>query len=50
LLKSNIQAIVLEVEFEWDAKKETLNLAKHGVSFLEAQSAFLDPYRVIAAD
>jgi uncharacterized DUF497 family protein len=38
------------VEFEWDPKKETLNLAKHGVSFVEAQSAFLDPLRVIAVD
>jgi uncharacterized DUF497 family protein len=38
------------VEFEWDPEKETLNLAKHGVSFLEAQSASPDPLRVIAAD
>lgn len=29
--------------FEWDAKKATLNLAKHGVSFEEASTAFLDP-------
>jgi len=38
------------VQFEWDAKKEKLNLVKHGVSFLEAQRAFLDPLRVIAVD
>jgi uncharacterized DUF497 family protein len=38
------------VEFEWDPKKETFNLAKHGVSFVEAQSAFLVPLRVIAVD
>ena len=38
------------MEFEWDPKKETFNLAKHGVSFVEAQSAFLDPLRVIAVD
>ena len=25
------------MEFEWDPKKEALNLAKHGVSFVEAQ-------------
>jgi len=36
------------VEFEWDPKKEALNLAKHGVSFAEAQRAFLDLLRVIA--
>ena len=38
------------MEFEWDAKKEKLNLIKHGVGFLEAQRAFLDPLRVIAVD
>jgi len=38
------------VEFEWDAKKEKLNLIKHGVGFLEAQRAFLDPLRVMAVD
>ena len=38
------------MEFEWDAKKEKLNLIKHGVSVLEAQRAFLDPLRVIAVD
>ena len=38
------------MEFEWDPKKETLNLAKHGVSFGEARRAFLDPLRVIAVD
>ena len=38
------------MELEWDVKKEKLNLIKHGVSFLEAQRAFLDPLRVIAVD
>ncbi len=28
---------------EWDAKKAVLNLRKHGVSFEEASTAFLDP-------
>jgi len=36
--------------FEWDEAKNTLNQRKHGVSFYEAQHAFLDPERVIAAD
>ena len=30
------------LEFEWDRKKETANVKKHGVSFKEAQTAFYD--------
>lgn len=29
--------------FEWDPKKERLNLESHGVSFGEASTAFRDP-------
>jgi hypothetical protein len=36
--------------FEWDPEKDLANQAKHGVSFLEVQLAFLDPKRVIARD
>lgn len=36
--------------FEWDEAKNTLNQRKHGVSFYEAQYAFLDARRVIAED
>jgi uncharacterized DUF497 family protein len=36
--------------FEWDPAKDTENQRKHGVSFAEAQGAFLDPSRVIARD
>lgn len=36
--------------FEWDAQKDELNRAKHGVSFYQAQIAFLDPKRIIAED
>ena len=36
--------------FEWDEAKDRVNLAKHGVSFMEAQRAFLDPRVVIAED
>ena len=35
-------------KFEWDAKKDAENQAKHGVSFEFAQLAFFDPKRVIA--
>jgi uncharacterized DUF497 family protein len=30
------------IEFAWDRRKNRSNLLKHGVSFEEAQSAFLD--------
>lgn len=36
--------------FEWDPAKDAANQLKHGVSFTEAQSAFLDSSRVIAKD
>ncbi len=36
--------------FEWDEEKDKENQAKHGISFLTAQQAFLDPHRVIAED
>jgi len=36
--------------FEWDEAKNLENQSKHGVSFKEAQYAFLDNSRVIAED
>ena len=39
-----------EFDFGWDESKNTDNLIKHGVSFYEAQHAFLDRNRVIAKD
>lgn len=40
-----------EVEFEWDDSKNITNQEKHrGVSFNEAQYAFLDKNRIIAED
>jgi uncharacterized protein len=36
--------------FEWDSRKDALNQRKHGVAFVDAQLAFLDPARVIARD
>ena len=35
-------------DFEWDESKNIENKKKHGVSFYEAQYAFLDPKRLIA--
>ena len=40
----------MEPSFEWDSAKEAVNQLKHGVTFSEAQLAFLDPNRVIARD
>ena len=37
------------MDFEWSEKKATANLAKHGVSFGEAQTAFED-YDALAID
>jgi uncharacterized protein len=34
------------MEFEWDEDKAAANLAKHGVSFEEAQTVFADPLYV----
>jgi len=39
-----------EPDFEWDEAKNTANQRKHGISFHEAQYAFLDSRRVIAED
>lgn len=36
--------------FEWDPIKDAQNQQKHGVAFMDAQLAFLDPARVIAKD
>lgn len=37
-------------QFEWDDKKDLANHAKHGVTFAQAQLAFMDPQRVVARD
>ncbi len=39
-----------KISFEWDPRKNESNLAKHGISFFDAQRAFLDPKRIIAQD
>jgi len=36
--------------FIWDAKKEFINIQKHGVDFLTAAKAFQDPKRKIFTD
>jgi uncharacterized DUF497 family protein len=38
------------MKFEWDARKEASNIAKHGIDFTEAQEAFRDSRRLIFLD
>jgi len=37
-------------EFEWDYAKARENVRKHGVTFMEAARAFLDPFAVDLPD
>lgn len=39
-----------DLRFEWDSRKAQTNLAKHGVSFAEAQTVFLDELALVIAD
>lgn len=34
------------IRFEWDSRKATANLKKHGVSFDEAKSVFYDEFAI----
>jgi len=36
--------------FEWDEKKNQINIEKHGVSFNDAQKVFNDPNRLTLFD
>ncbi|MCX7047519.1 MAG: BrnT family toxin [Candidatus Sumerlaeota bacterium] len=38
------------MEFEWDPRKASANMRKHGVSFEEATSVFGDPLAITFAD
>ena len=38
------------MRFDWDSKKAEVNLRKHGVSFDEAATVFLDPRAVSGHD
>jgi len=41
---------VSELRFEWDEKKNSANVRKHGVSFEEAQTVFLDEQALLIGD
>jgi uncharacterized DUF497 family protein len=40
----------MDLVFEWDEEKNRANVKKHGVSFEEARSAFLDESARVLAD
>ncbi len=40
----------VDLQFEWDNRRNGENKRKHGVSFEEAQTAFLDDRALIVAD
>jgi uncharacterized DUF497 family protein len=40
----------MELSFEWDEEKASANLGKHGISFDEAATIFLDPFSVTISD
>ena len=42
--------IMLDISFEWDEKKHSLNKRKHGTSFVEAQTVFADENGLILHD
>ena len=42
--------ILLNMRFEWDAKKNEANIRKHGVSFEEAREVFDDPLHIALLD
>lgn len=39
-----------ELRFEWDEKKNEINIKKHGVSFEEASTSFYDDLAIIIPD
>ena len=42
--------VVAQITFSWDERKSTANRRKHGVSFNEAQSVFVDERALLAGD
>ena len=38
------------MKFEWDPKKENINIQKHGITFEQASYVFADPYALSKYD
>lgn len=45
-----IHMSMVDVEFEWDLRKDAANVAKHGCSFVEAEQTFRDPNGLMFSD
>jgi len=41
---------MMQLKFEWNARKASANLKRHGVSFEEARTVFLDEYAKLIDD
>ncbi len=41
---------MVDIRFDWDKKKETVNKRKHGTSFTEAQTVFSDENGLLIHD
>lgn len=46
----NGKGLITILQFEWDENKNTINKAKHGIAFEEAETAFYDDEALIIAD
>ena len=42
--------MVRELRFDWEPAKPSLNLRRHGVTFSEAASVFLDEHAILIDD
>jgi uncharacterized DUF497 family protein len=47
---ARVQFVAGELQFEWDMAKAVTNRRKHGVSFEEAATVFLDAHARVHAD
>ncbi len=41
---------MVDIRFEWDARKNAQNRRRHGISFEEAQTVFLDEFALLITD
>jgi uncharacterized protein len=46
----DLENIMVQYFFEWDARKDTINQQDHGVAFMDAREAFYDENRIIVRD
>ena len=49
-LRRSYNVRMSDLGFAWDARKETQNRRKHGVSFIEAETVFSDEHALLVDD